>query len=118
MKLSYLKKVRSSQKHGLTKFQYSNYMRSKHWRKFRKKMWKQKPHRCWICNMETQKLDLHHKTYKNLGNEKANQVIFLCRPCHSKLHRTLWKNTNKKVNLWNIAGKMKRFRNKNRRNNA
>lgn len=33
-----------------------------------------------------QTLDVHHRTYKNRGNEKFADLIVLCRACHSKHH--------------------------------
>ena len=110
MKLKYLRKKRKPHTHGLTKWEYSNYLRSKHWKTFRKQMKRKKKYECWICGGKHH-LQLHHRSYKLLGEEKPNHVIWLCEKCHSELHATLWKNKNKKVNLWNIAGKMKRFRN-------
>ena len=64
---------------------YKKYIKSNSW--FRKrnqaKYWHGK--RCYVCNAK--KVDIHHKTYKDLGNEdQKNQLIPLCRKCHFKIH--------------------------------
>ncbi|MHB8220772.1 MAG: HNH endonuclease signature motif containing protein [Acidimicrobiales bacterium] len=33
--------------------------------------------------------DLHHRSYERLGHERFGDVISLCRPCHSEMHRRL-----------------------------
>jgi 5-methylcytosine-specific restriction endonuclease McrA len=30
--------------------------------------------------------DVHHRTYKNLGHESADELMLLCRPCHDRIH--------------------------------
>gem|GEM_PF-4331542 len=31
-------------------------------------------------------LNLHHKTYERIGNEKIRDLVCLCQQCHHKLH--------------------------------
>lgn len=63
---------------------YSAYLRSNHWRSFRRQF---KAHRSWtcICGEETG-LELHHCTYENLAEEDFGDVIALCGPCHASIH--------------------------------
>lgn len=42
---------------------------------------------CEKCgSLETTNLHLHHLTYKNLGHEKAEELIRICYKCHSEIH--------------------------------
>ncbi len=41
---------------------------------------------CKACG-STAKIDLHHKTYVNLGQEKAAELVALCESCHKAVHR-------------------------------
>ena len=64
---------------------YSEYLKSEHWQSLRKARLKWAKHKCQLCN-KGGVLDLHHRTYENLGNEEWKDIIVLCRPCHSKHH--------------------------------
>ena len=58
-------------------------------------LWKIKRHqaieragaRCEICDCSYY-LDVHHRTYENLGDEKPDDLMVLCRDCHTELHET------------------------------
>lgn len=41
--------------------------------------------KCQRCGFKDQ-LDVHHLTYENLGDEKDEDLIVLCRRCHNDLH--------------------------------
>lgn len=63
---------------------YNEYIKSKEWSKKRLyylKRWKE----CYVCR-STKRLELHHLCYKNLGNEKPKDLVFLCHNCHYHLH--------------------------------
>lgn len=48
---------------------------------------KRKYYVCEVCgSLETMNLHLHHLTYKNIGFEKAEELIRICYKCHSKIH--------------------------------
>lgn len=50
---------------------------------------------CLVCRAPN--VDLHHRTYKRLGQESLNDLVALCREHHERLHEEghdLW-------NLWN-----------------
>lgn len=55
---------------------------------------------------EEKKLCVHHKDMNNLtyelGNHSVENLMVLCRPCHTKLHIELAKTTNKFVGLSHI----------------
>ena len=50
------------------------------------------PQSCRVCHAPN--VDLHHKTYARLGNEKLDDLIPLCRDHHDELHERgmdLWR---------------------------
>jgi len=74
-------------------------LNTKHWKEVKSRTNKSKfKKECYCCN-EKEKLQLHHKTYKRVGNEKLNDLIWLCQKCHSESHKI--KNSGKE--LWNCA---------------
>ena len=75
------------------KKEYSDYLNSKKWKDFRKRILKLnygKKHKdknhCEICEWDFAdfELEIHHKTYKNLFNESVHDVQVLCKSCHEK----------------------------------
>lgn len=64
---------------------YDEYRKTNHWEKVRKKAYRDAGYRCSVCNAD-EPLDAHHRTYENLGREKAGDVIALCRRCHELFH--------------------------------
>lgn len=67
---------------------YTEYLKSDHWKKTRKKALKRAKNRCQLCNKKS-KLQVHHRTYKNKGKEKNEDLIVLCNDCHAKFHDKL-----------------------------
>ena len=65
---------------------YSNYLRSKHWKQRRKKALELAEYQCQLCSCQDSVLEVHHNNYDNLGKEKDKDLIALCRPCHRKFH--------------------------------
>lgn len=65
---------------------YENYLKSKHWIKFRTKILKNIKY-CSLCNEKKRFYHLHHLSYKNLGNEKPEDVLVLCNECHKLSHK-------------------------------
>lgn len=41
---------------------------------------------CFRCGSR-ERLNVHHKNYKNLGNETDKDLVVLCENCHKKLHQ-------------------------------
>lgn len=64
---------------------YREYLMTDHWDGIRKDALRRAGYRCSTCNASVP-LHVHHRTYENLGREKASDVIALCAPCHSKFH--------------------------------
>lgn len=69
---------------------YSAYLKSKHWRLFKKTFRASKYHygKCFICSKE-KNIHLHHLTYERIGKEKLTDVVELCKGCHRNVHKAL-----------------------------
>jgi len=70
------------------KITYQEYLSSAHWQDVRKRYYASKLNGggCWACGRKDKPLNLHHKTYKRIGNERLNDLILLCRDCHKETH--------------------------------
>lgn len=66
---------------------YKEYLKSKHWKDLRASYFK-KTTLCEICWNKWK--NLHHRTYKNIWKENLNELILLCKACHTKIHFWLW----------------------------
>jgi 5-methylcytosine-specific restriction endonuclease McrA len=64
---------------------YRHYLRSEHWSRVRIRQIKEKGYICELCKSRN-KLALHHKTYERLGAELVEDLQWLCRGCHRKVH--------------------------------
>lgn len=73
------------------KEEYSSYLKSSHWQHI-KDLYKKD--RCELCGNKYQ-LQLHHRSYRRVGNEKETDLITLCDLCH--------KSTHEKVNNINLS---------------
>lgn len=67
------------------KIEYQEYLNSPHWKEIRLKALRRAGNRCQLCS-STNNLNVHHNTYKNKGHEDLNDLVVLCRKCHSKFH--------------------------------
>ena len=65
--------------------EYKTYLDDEHWAKTRKKIMARDGYRCQICGSKRD-LQVHHLTYKNIGQETDEQLVCLCRQCHFGLH--------------------------------
>lgn len=75
---------------------YEAYLRSEHWRQLRSAVFKQNK-TCFCCGIESRNPELHHVRYDNIGNEKPEDVVVVCKYCHDKLHG---RHDDGKVSLW------------------
>jgi hypothetical protein len=80
-----LKKLGTSRelgiRHGSIAGMYKDYLKSDHWIEFKNRVHADKPYGCYICRKFVN-LEVHHITYKNLGNEDIDDVVYLCHKCH------------------------------------
>lgn len=60
---------------------YEKYLLTNTWKQTRLKMLKIDNHTCQICNFKAE--EVHHLTYKHLGNEFMFELISLCKNCHN-----------------------------------
>lgn len=69
--------------------QYRRYLKTLHWKQIRAKVLQRANGRCEICGYLPWKdgvLQVHHKTYENLGNEQLDDLVCVCPWCHMKIH--------------------------------
>ena len=78
--------------------EYKDYIKSKEWKNVKLDILQQRGNYCEICREQRQVniLHLHHKTYKNLFNEKPEDLQLLCPTCHMKVHGLIKKDKPKK----------------------
>ena len=69
-------------------YKYEQYLNSKEWKKLRKIIFERDKNKCCICKIN-EASDVHHLTYKNLFNEKMEDLISVCRDCHLEIHKNL-----------------------------
>jgi len=68
---------------------YRDYLKSNHWKEVKKDFYCfKKNHRCHIC-FSRENLNVHHKNYKSLNQERAKDLTYLCQDCHTKLHEMI-----------------------------
>lgn len=78
----------------MTREEYIQYLEGEHWKTFSRRIKKERFFQCERCRMDEatskkkyrQGLNVHHKTYKNIGKEKPADVIVLCWACHMGEH--------------------------------
>lgn len=107
-------------KSGFTKYwirtHYQEYLSSKHWLGVRARFQQSPLSRqgCYNCGAHNS-LNLHHKTYKRVGEERLDDLIYLCSDCHHDAHRLLNQmrgegRNRSKWSLWTVARRLKRNR--------
>lgn len=66
------------------KVNYYEYIQSKEWRVIADEAKNKAGRRCQVCNCSEHEivLNVHHRTYENLGNESPEDLIVLCSRCH------------------------------------
>ena len=89
--------------------EYKEYLKSNNWKLKKAEVLKVKKNKCESCG-STKKLEVHHKTYKNIFKESLSDLKLLCRNCHMKEHNIITP-FQKKIRLME---KRKRKRRKNK----
>ena len=64
---------------------YKNYLKTKFWEKKSKQIISKKNSKCQLCSNKNN-LFIHHNTYENIGTEKEDDLIILCRECYNKFN--------------------------------
>lgn len=70
------------------KKEYSEYLHSEGWIKTRDRV-RQERKVCEVCGSD-EELQVHHLTYENIGNEKDEDLILLCKDCHYAVHKGVY----------------------------
>ena len=80
---------------------YSNYIQSEKWKAIRDEVLQRDQNLCQECK-STPAVEVHHKTYDNLFNEKLEDLISVCKDCHIEIHkewdRIAMENIRSKIN--------------------
>lgn len=66
---------------------YTDYIQSPEWRQKRREAITRAMNRCERCQRlshDNRGLEVHHKTYKNFGNEPLTDLEALCKNCHER----------------------------------
>ena len=64
------------------------YMKGPKWRAKRKEVLERDCYCCQTCGANYS-LNIHHISYKNMGDEPLEDLVTLCQDCHTSLHRQL-----------------------------
>ncbi|MGG7079669.1 HNH endonuclease [Clostridium sardiniense] len=64
---------------------HNTYLKSEHWERTRDRALKRAGYRCEECG-SNKNLNVHHKTYDNIWNERDEDLEVLCQPCHYRRH--------------------------------
>lgn len=101
----------------MIKIDYKKYIRSTAWRNKRKQYFESKMYNtyptgkaagkfvCYVCGSDDN-LQLHHRTYKRLGNERINvDLVPVCQKCHTNIHQYQDKTG---YNLWGATKRYKK----------
>jgi hypothetical protein len=64
---------------------YEEYLRSPEWRRKKRKALERAGNRCHLCSTRW-RLDVHHNTYERIGRERPEDLVVLCRLCHTRHH--------------------------------
>lgn len=78
-------KIKENKIIELKKLDYCDYLETEHWKNTRKRKLYSVKFKCQICNSKS-KLNVHHRTYESLGDEKMYDLTVLCRNCHKLYH--------------------------------
>ena len=66
---------------------YADYLQTPEWSARRQRAFKRAWFRCQLCNSSKGGLNVHHRTYERLGDERDSDLIVLCEKCHEIFHR-------------------------------
>lgn len=69
----------------MSKSDYSAYLRSPHWKNTRYWILRERD-KCEICAKVPKWFEVHHKSYRNIWRERAEDLMVLCPECHDLMH--------------------------------
>jgi hypothetical protein len=65
---------------------YHKYLNSPEWKEKARQKRIEAGNKCQLCNSSGTPLNVHHRTYENIYQEKPEDLIVLCKDCHQKFH--------------------------------
>lgn len=92
----------------VNKEDYQKYIKSSAWRAKRKRFFDSKLDKsCYICGDKNSPKDLHHRTYKNLGNERLMDLVPTCSgSCHQAIHDL---QGEQGLDIWSATTKLRKM---------
>lgn len=71
----------------IQEMEYCDFLKTPYWKAISEKVRYKSGYKCQICNGDY-KLNIHHRTYENHGDEihHMEDLICLCKDCHEKYH--------------------------------
>lgn len=80
---------------------YHDYLRSDKWKQKREDLFKIRGRRCerYVEGKCSNKIEVHHKTYENIFDEKLEDLEVLCNVCHRKEHKIDTENAIKAIKI-------------------
>lgn len=75
--------------------EYDKYIRSKQWKDKRQQVLERDKFQCRFCE-STERLEIHHRHYRNFGNEELFDLVTVCKVCHDALTNEQHKHKNRK----------------------
>lgn len=67
------------------KLKYKSYIHSKEWLNRKTILYEKFGRECMACD-SNKNLNVHHSSYRNLGNEADDELVVLCKSCHEEYH--------------------------------
>ncbi len=61
---------------------YDEYLQSPEWREKRLQVLERDGHTCQVCCISGRDVEVHHLTYRSLGDEPLEDLITVCKACH------------------------------------
>ena len=74
---------------------YPAYLKTEHWNKVREAALERADYRCQLCN-SNQSVQVHHRTYENIGAERDCDLFVLCDECHEDFHKIKEERENRR----------------------
>jgi 5-methylcytosine-specific restriction endonuclease McrA len=73
---------------------YTDYIKSARWKRKRQDALRYYGRKCQACHKRPKVLHVHHRSYRNLGNEKMADLCPLCVSCHKRI--TIYHRQNRR----------------------
>ena len=78
--------ARGARASQLRKMPFAEYRMQPEWQARRSATLARAGHRCQACGTRGARLDVHHNTYENYGDERPRDLTVLCGNCHGLFH--------------------------------